>query len=283
MAPKRQRLVIEGPYAFEKTLEPTRMGKYDPTGREIEGRHVRTTHTPDGPGTIALAWDRSASAIEAEAWGPGADHLLAGLAAYTGADDDPTAWVPTDERFVRAQRRCPGIRMIRVPNVFHVLVQVVLQQRVTWRDAASSYRKLVTKHGEPAPGPFDLRLPPTAAVFGRLDEWAYREAGVEKKRGETIRRAAISARRIEETLAMPLAAASKRFEAFRGIGPWTSNFLRASALGDADAVPVGDLHLPHYVTQVLAGEPRGSDERMLELLEPYRPHRWRAVRLLRYV
>jgi hypothetical protein len=52
------------------------------------------------------------------------------------------------------------------------------------------------------------------------------------------------------------------------------------ALGDGDAVFVGDLHLPHLVTSALAGERRGSDERMLELLEPYRGHRARVVRLL---
>jgi 3-methyladenine DNA glycosylase/8-oxoguanine DNA glycosylase len=52
------------------------------------------------------------------------------------------------------------------------------------------------------------------------------------------------------------------------------------ALGDPDAVFVGDLHVPHLVSSALAGEQRGSDERMLELLEPYRGHRARVVRLL---
>ena len=52
------------------------------------------------------------------------------------------------------------------------------------------------------------------------------------------------------------------------------------ALGDSDAVALGDLHIPHMVTWALAGERRGSDERMVELLEPYRGHRARVVRLL---
>jgi 3-methyladenine DNA glycosylase/8-oxoguanine DNA glycosylase len=52
------------------------------------------------------------------------------------------------------------------------------------------------------------------------------------------------------------------------------------ALGDADAVSVGDYHLPHLTSWALAGEARGSDERMLELLEPYRGHRGRVLRLL---
>ena len=44
---------------------------------------------------------------------------------------------------------------------------------------------------------------------------------------------------------------------------------------------LGDLHLPHAVCRALAREDRGDDDRMLELLEPFRPHRGRVVRLLK--
>ena len=50
--------------------------------------------------------------------------------------------------------------------------------------------------------------------------------------------------------------------------------------GDPDAVSVGDFHLPNLVAWALAGEPRGTDDRMLELLEPYRGQRGRVIRLL---
>jgi 3-methyladenine DNA glycosylase/8-oxoguanine DNA glycosylase len=53
-----------------------------------------------------------------------------------------------------------------------------------------------------------------------------------------------------------------------------------TAMGDPDAVPVGDYHLPSMVAWSLAGEPRADDARMLELLEPYRGHRGRVIRLL---
>lgn len=52
------------------------------------------------------------------------------------------------------------------------------------------------------------------------------------------------------------------------------------ALGDLDAVSVGDFHLPNLVAFALAGEPRGTDARMLELLEPWRGQRARVIRLL---
>jgi 3-methyladenine DNA glycosylase/8-oxoguanine DNA glycosylase len=69
-------------------------------------------------------------------------------------------------------------------------------------------------------------------------------------------------------------------QAFPGIGPWTAAEVGLRAFGDPDAVSIGDFHLPNMVAFALAGEPRGTDERMLELLEPYRGHRGRVIRLL---
>ncbi|CAN5184752.1 hypothetical protein BH24ACT10_BH24ACT10_11650 [soil metagenome] len=46
-----------------------------------------------------------------------------------------------------------------------------------------------------------------------------------------------------------------------------------------DTVIVGDDGIPSRVAWLLAGERRADDARMLELLEPYRPHRYRVVRL----
>jgi 3-methyladenine DNA glycosylase/8-oxoguanine DNA glycosylase len=64
------------------------------------------------------------------------------------------------------------------------------------------------------------------------------------------------------------------------VGLWTSAEVSRIALGDPDAVSVGDYHLKHLVSYALAGEERGSDARMLELLEPYAGHRGRVCRLL---
>jgi 3-methyladenine DNA glycosylase/8-oxoguanine DNA glycosylase len=68
--------------------------------------------------------------------------------------------------------------------------------------------------------------------------------------------------------------------AVRGIGVWTTEMTMGFGYGDPDALPLADLHLPHLVTWALARERPGTDERMAELLEPYRGQRFRAVRLL---
>ena len=45
-------------------------------------------------------------------------------------------------------------------------------------------------------------------------------------------------------------------------------------------MPVYPGALKHHVSWCLEGEPRGTDARMLELLEPFRGHRGRVVTLL---
>src|ERR1700684_3673381 len=78
---------------------------------------------------------------------------------------------------------------------------------------------------------------------------------------------------------MPPADADRRLRSLPGIGVWTSAEVRQRACGDADAVSVGDYHLPSVVGWTLAGEP-ADDERMLELLAPYPGQRYRATRLI---
>jgi len=52
--------------------------------------------------------------------------------------------------------------------------------------------------------------------------------------------------------------AVSRLTTYPGIGPWTAAEGTARALGDADAVSVGDYHLPNLVAWALAGEARAG-------------------------
>jgi 3-methyladenine DNA glycosylase/8-oxoguanine DNA glycosylase len=66
-----------------------------------------------------------------------------------------------------------------------------------------------------------------------------------------------------------------------GVGPWTIGSVLGPTMGDPDAFAVGDFWLKHIVCRALAGEARGTDERMVELLAPYDGQRGRVVALLR--
>ena len=158
----------------------------------------------------------------------------------------------------------------------------ILEQKVTGQEAWRAWSGLVRVHGEPAPGPpeWRLRLAPSPATLAALPYYAYHPFGIERRRAELIRRVASRAAWFEAIVDLPLADAYARLTAVPGIGPWTAAEVGVRALGDPDAVSVGDFHLPSLVAFALAGEPRGDDARMLELLEPYRGQRALVVRLL---
>ncbi|HET6310167.1 MAG TPA: DNA-3-methyladenine glycosylase 2 family protein [Candidatus Nitrosotalea sp.] len=238
----------------------------------------RATRTPEGPATVHL--QRVAETIEVEAWGPGATWAAAKAPSLCGEEDDATGFQPRHRVIADLHRRNPGLRLPRTTAVFEALVPAVLEQKVTTVEAKAGYRALVAALGEPAPGPVRLTLPPSSQVLARTPYWAFHRFGVERRRAVVIIEAARSANRLEEITNMDLPSAYRRLDAFPGVGPWTAAKVALVALGDPDAVPVGDYHLPHTVGYALEGTPRSSDERMLELLDPYRGHRARVIRLL---
>ncbi|GAA2928419.1 hypothetical protein GCM10020221_25410 [Streptomyces thioluteus] len=65
-----------------------------------------------------------------------------------------------------------------------------------------------------------------------------------------------------------------------GIGPWTAAETVQRSHGAADAVTVGDLHLPKTVGWALSGTRGVDDTGMLSLLAPYEGQRHRACRLI---
>ena len=184
----------------------------------------------------------------------------------------------------RIARRFPGVRLTRTGSVLDVLVPAVLEQKIVGKEARRIHRALVLAHGEPAPGPLGLRLPPEPERLASLPYWAFHPLGLERRRAEVVKRAAARAPALERLASArtreELDAARAAMESLPGIGAWTSAEVARVALGDPDALSTGDYHLPNLVSWTLAGEPRGTDERMLELLEPYRGQRGRVQRLL---
>jgi 3-methyladenine DNA glycosylase/8-oxoguanine DNA glycosylase len=271
---------IRRPLDLRLTLAPLRRGLYDPTIRLSAGRAWRTTRTPDGPASVALV--HAGDQLRAEAWGPGADRALADIPSLLGLDDDPAPIPAGHPLIARLARRDTGIRIPRTVAVVESLVPAILEQKVTSDEAHRATIGLIRVHGEAAPGPAEwrLRLPPTPATLAALPYYAYHPFGIERRRAELIRRVASRASWFEAIVDLPLPDAYARLTAVPGIGPWTAAEVGVRALGDVDAVSVGDFHLPNLVAYALAGEPRGNDARMLELLEPYRGQRARVMRLL---
>ena len=260
------------------TLRPLQHGRGDPVTRIEPAEVWRATRTPEGPGTQHLRVLNGC--VEVEAWGRGAAWLLEHAPELVGEGDDDATFVPLHPQVRELHRRYPGLRICRSRSVVEIIVPTILEQKVTGAGARRSYRALMRRLGEPAPGPFDLLLPPAPKLLASVPYEDMHPLGVERKRAMTVKVACSYASRLEETCTMAPSAAWKRLLALPGVGPWTTALVAWAAWGDPDAVEIGDFHVPHLVTWFLAGEPRGSDERMLQLLEPYRGHRGRVIRLI---
>jgi len=289
--PLERRFVPSQPVDVRLTVAIHRRGPADPTMRfSADGSTWRSSRSPDGPATLRLIVD--GDAIRALAWGPGAGWAIEQAPELVGADDDPgdfAALVAGAQSPLLASllARYHAIRIGRTGRVLEALVPAIIEQKVTGDEARSAFVALVRRHGEPAPGPWEaegraapMRVVPAPETLAGLPGYAYHPLGLERRRADAIRFAASRATRVEECAIMPLPDAYARLRALPLVGPWTAAEVGLRALGDPDAVSVGDFHLGAAICWALAREEHGTDERMLELLAPFAGHRARVIRLI---
>ncbi len=274
------RRTIPLPFAIDlrRSLQALRLGRHDPGISVTSTGAALAMHTPEGD--AALVAQLQADCFEVEAWGDGAEWALATAPGLLGCLDDRAGFDPVDPVVRRLHREADGLRLPRTGRVLDALIPAVLSQRVTGFEAKRSYRQLIERWGRAAPGPTGLLLAPLPEAIAELGYYDLHVIGVEKKRADALMRVCAHATRLEMVGATTPELLRSRLEAIAGVGPWTSAEVARVVLGDADAVSVGDFHLKHLVSWVLASEPRGTDDRMLQLLEPYLGHRGRVCTLL---
>ena len=266
-------------------LAPLRRGRFDPCQAHVGDDVVwRTARTADGP-VLARLEQVDEQAVDCVAWGAGATCFLERVPQLLGEDDDPGSFDDAGHDLLRRINRASDwLRLPRTGLVFEALVGAVLEQRVTVREALDARNRLIAWHGELPPAsprgmPQHLRVMPDPRTWGSIPSWDWHRAGCDVHRAATIRRASEVAGRLDETASMKRVDGLRRMRAVRGIGVWTVAETWQRSHGDPDLVSYGDTHLARFVGYALTGGPV-DDDGMEELLEPWRGHRHRVVRLL---
>ena len=269
------------PLDLASTTAPLRHGSGDPCHRTTsDGAVWRASGMASGPVTYRLTQvDRFR--VRCQAWGPGSAELAAGLGALLGESDDATSFSPDHPKLVDAHRRHTGLRIPRTGLVLESLVPAILEQKVTGKEALRAWRLLVGQYGStpPGPAPAGMRVPPSAEKWRFVPSWDFHRAGVDPKRSRTIVSCARIAAALERCAQLTCPEARSVLVSVAGIGEWTAAEVAQRALGDADALSVGDYHLCGVIGWTMLGRPI-DDAEMIDYLEPMRPHRHRVVRLL---
>jgi 3-methyladenine DNA glycosylase/8-oxoguanine DNA glycosylase len=266
--------------SLRPTLGPLAQGRTDPTFQRDASGFWLTMATPAGDATLHLR--ATASGIEATAWGSGAEQAIAQVPALCGAEDDATGFDPAAHPLVaELHRRFSGLRLTRARRILPFLVPTVLGQKVTGIEQKRAWRQLLTRYGTPAPGPAPLgmRVAPTAEVWRRIPSWEWHRAGVGPQRSDTVMRVVALGDALERAARADAGEAIRRMRTIPGVGIWTAHEVVQRSHGDPDSVSVGDFHVAKRVGWALTGQ-RVDDDGMLELLEPWRGHRQRVVRLI---
>jgi 3-methyladenine DNA glycosylase/8-oxoguanine DNA glycosylase len=265
------------------TLSILRKGSGDPTFKvDDDGTVWRGIRTPQGTATVRLRSRPVDGEVHVSAWGDGAAWALDSVPSMLGAADDVTGFAPTHPVLADAHRRRPHWRVCRTGLVMEALVPAIIEQKVTGQEALGSFRRLVHRFGERAPGAGadrGLWVQPSAETVRMVPSWEWLRMHVDPARSRAVVRAAQVAPAIERTAAVPAEEADRRLRSLPGIGVWTSAEVRFRAHGDADAVSFGDYHIAKNVGWALTGR-EVDDDGLAELLEPYRPHRYRVQRLV---
>ncbi len=273
------------PYAVLSVL---RRGAGDPSfHRDTDGTVWRAAYTPAGPATLRVVPRPREAVVNLQAWGAGAEWMLEQAPELLGGQDDVTGFAPTDPRVRRAWAQNMHWRVARTGLVFEALVGAVLEQKVSGHEAWLGWRRLLYRHGIPAPGPAGedrdgrtgMRCLPDAATVARIPSWEWLRCHVDGRRSATVVRAARRAAALERTVGRAFAEVDSALRSIPGVGVWTSAEVRQRAHGDPDAVSFGDYNVARHVGWALRGREL-DDEGLAVLLEPDRPHRYRIQHIV---
>lgn len=272
-------LATQGPYDLPGTIAGMRFGLRDPTVLMDRATMLKAAHTPDGPVTMTVRHRSRDGMLDVELEGPGAAWTEERAPALLGLLDRPDGFVTTHRRLQNAQRRARGLRLGQAISVSEAHVSAILQQRVKFVEAATAWARVTLRRNAAAPGTDRVVLPLDAEAWRKVPSYELRSHGVELKRYQALQIAVRAAPHLEKARD-DRAKVRELMMSLRGTGVWTTEMVMGYALGDPDAVPYGDVHLPHEVSKFFEDVPHGSDERMKELLEPYAGQRFRVLRLI---
>lgn len=169
-----------------------------------------------------------------------------------------------------------GLKPIRLPDIFQMLVTAVTEQQISLSAASSIRDRLVSAYGT---GVGRLNAFPRPQDIARLSVQDLASVGLSRRKAEyLIELAGMMARGDIDPASwkdMPDGQLLRLLRGYRGIGEWTAEYIMVRGLGRMDVVPAADLGIRRVLGLYLADGGEVSEEEARRMLEPWSP--WRGL------
>lgn len=237
-----------------------------------EGAYRRTVRFGRREGTLRISrdGDRALRLVVDRRLRPDLDEIVRRARRLFDLDADPkriARHLGRDRSLAPIVRRLPGLRVPGAFDGFETSVRAILGQQVSVKGATTLSGRLVASFGRPmagGAGALTHHFPEPVALAGA----ELTRIGLPAARAGAIRALALAVRddAISLDAAPDLDAWIGAMCELPGVGPWTASYVAMRALGDPDAIPLGDLGL----RRALGLSPKALEARS----EAWRP--WRA-------
>lgn len=272
----RQKFDLPQYYRLKETLRLLIMGLGDPSAAVTDISANFAYQTSAGFVEISACVEDRLLQVVLE--GSGAEVLAPKISKLFGLHDQPEDFQPAGpaKRLVEKFR---GTHLPVTPVLFPKLVQIILQQLVSWEDASASWRQMLKRYGQPSAFS-DLIACPAPEKLLTLGYYDLVSCGALPKQARLILKMALQADRIERLAETDRDKLKRWLLSIPGVGLWTADYVLGFGLGEPDVVIRGDYAIPDYVSWFLIRQPKSTDEQMAKLLQPFIEHRFRLVHLI---
>ena len=179
-----------------------------------------------------------------------------------------------DPAMARLVKHFRGMRVPQSPNAFETLVSAILEQQVNLTFAHQVKRALVVTHGkllEHAGQRYYCFPEPAALAITTPKELLRLQISRPKARYIIAIAQAVldGSLDLEGLRKLEPPAAYAKLLAFKGVGPWTAQYVGMRALGHLDSLPAADVGLQKAIKRFYALRKMPSADRVAEICRPW--------------
>lgn len=276
----KTRFVIDAPksYRFEYTLRVIVKETHGPTSAFFNGIFQRVIRVLDEP-VLVCVWEQNGLWVEFTCWQPTAERFLESLfitKRILGLDqniEDFYNKFKNDPVIGKAVKKAKGLSIPTIPDLMECTTWAILGQQTTISSTITLFNILVKTYGNLERfGKDAFYLFPQAKEIAKIPVEDMVSLKIPRKKAEYLSNIASLVAAGEFPLSGRVLGnfqwSLEKLHSFRGIGPWSANYILLRHYGSPCAIPYTDTGLSRAI-YLLTGKTTGLKEQ-IEFFKPYK-------------